>query len=33
MSITKLLQIKYPIFQVAMAQISHYQLAAAVSEA
>ena len=33
MSITKLLQIKYPIFQGAMAQISHYQLAAAVSEA
>ena len=33
MSITKLLQIQYPIFQGAMAQISHYQLAAAVSEA
>ena len=33
MSITKLLNIKYPIFQGAMAQISHYQLAAAVSEA
>ena len=33
MSITKLLQIKYPIFQGAMAQISHYQLAAAGSEA
>ena len=33
MSITELLNIKYPIFQGAMAQISHYQLAAAVSEA
>ena len=33
MSITTLLNIKYPIFQGAMAQISHYQLAAAVSEA
>ena len=33
MLITKLLQIQYPIFQGAMAQISHYQLAAAVSEA
>ena len=33
MSITKLLQIKYPIFRGAVAQISHYQLAAAVSEA
>ena len=29
MSITELLNIKYPIFQGAMAQISHYQLAAA----
>ncbi|MGT2666496.1 nitronate monooxygenase [Streptococcus rifensis] len=33
MSITQLLNIKYPIFQGAMAQIAHYQLAAAVSEA
>lgn len=33
MSITNLLNIKYPIVQGAMAQISHYQLAAAVSEA
>lgn len=33
MSITTLLNIKYPIFQGAMAQISHYPLAAAVSEA
>ena len=33
MSITTLLNIKYPIFQGAMAQISHYPLVAAVSEA
>lgn len=33
MSITSLLGIQYPIFQGAMAQIAHYQLAAAVSEA
>ncbi len=33
MSISQLLNIKYPIFQGAMAQIAHYQLAAAVSEA
>ncbi|QIQ20563.1 nitronate monooxygenase [Zophobihabitans entericus] len=33
MSITKLLNIKYPIFQGAMAQISKHQLAAAVSNA
>lgn len=33
MSITQLLKIQYPIFQGAMAQIAHYQLAAAVSEA
>ena len=33
MSIITLLNIKYPIFQGAMAQISHYPLAAAVSEA
>lgn len=33
MSITKLLNIQYPIFQGAMAQIARHQLAAAVSEA
>ncbi len=33
MSINKLLQIKYPIFQGAMAQILTHQLVAAVSEA
>ena len=33
MSITKLLQIKYPIFQGAMAQIFSLSIAAAVSEA
>ena len=33
MTITKLLGIKYPVFQGAMAQIARYQLASAVSNA
>ena len=33
MTITKLLGIKYPIFQGAMAQIARYQLVSAVSNA